>query len=240
MDWIASILETAEARRPHVSGRALVIGIGGAVAAGKSRIAEELAEALRARGLTVEIVGGDGFLLPNAVLAERGLMERKGFPESYDADALARFFGAVGRGDPRLEAPTYSHPTYDVEGVRTFPRPDVLIFEGLFALSDAVEPLDLGLYVEAAEEDLVRWYVARFLALGRQHAPRLADRLRAVGGDSEALARDIWDRINGPNLRDHIAATKARADFVLRKAGDHRISLSQGEREGPVGVSAGG
>lgn len=230
MDWITPIVETAEARRPNAAGRALLIGIGGGVAAGKSRVAEDLAEALRARGLTVEIVGGDGFLLPNAVLAERRLMERKGFPESYDAAALTRFFEAAGRGDPRLEAPTYSHEAYDVAGIRAFARPDVLIFEGLFALADAVEPLDLGLYVEAREEDLVRWYVARFLALGRQHAPRLADRLQAVGGDPEALARDIWDRINGPNLRDHIAPTRARADFVLQKAGGHHISLSQRER----------
>ncbi|WP_296814520.1 hypothetical protein [Brevundimonas sp.] len=225
MDWTDQIVAEIETRRTRERDRAFVVGIAGGVASGKSRIAGELAGGLRARGLAVEVVGTDGFLLPNAELAERGLMDRKGFPDTYDWLALSALMRTLRAGDPRLSVPTYSHETYDVDGTRTFDRPDVLILEGLVALDARVEPLDLGLYVEAGEEQLMAWYTERFLGLGRQHAPRLADRLRAVGGDPNALAADIWARINGPNLRDHVAPTRARADFVLAKGSDHAIRV---------------
>ena len=229
MDWTDVIAAEIETRRVGVSGRAFVVGIAGGVASGKSRIAAELAETLRARGLTVEVVGTDGFLLANAELAERGLMDRKGFPDTYDWLALSALMRTLRAGDSRVCVPTYSHETYDVDGTRTVDRPEVLSLEGLVALDARVEPLDLGLYVEAGEAQLMAWYTERFLALGRQHAPRLADRLRAVGGDPNALAADIWARINVPNLRDHVAPTRARADLVLEKGVDHQISLSRRE-----------
>lgn len=226
MTWVDRIVAEIETRRARVSGRAFVVGLAGGVASGKSRIADELASALRGRSLSVEVVGTDGFLLPNAELTARGLMDRKGFPETYDWPGLAELMQAVARGEPRITVPTYSHETYDVDGTEEFGRPDVLILEGLVALDPRVGPIDLGLYVEAIEADLIRWYVARFMDLKRWKAPRLAERLAAVGGDPEALARDIWDHINAPNLRDHIAPTRARADFVLAKGPDHEISLS--------------
>ncbi len=223
MDWLDQIVSEVETRRAGVSNRAFVVGIAGGVAAGKSRIAEALAEALRAAGLSVEIVGTDGFLLSNAQLTERGLMDRKGFPESYDWTGVAGLLAAVADGAGALTAPTYSHERYDVDAPRAFSHPDVLILEGLIALDARVRPLDLGLYVEADETDLIRWYVERFMRLERWKAPRLTKRLAAVGGDPEALARDIWDRINAPNLRDHIAPSRARADLILRKGPDHSV-----------------
>lgn len=226
MAWAHRIVAEIQTRRARVRDRAFLVGIAGGVASGKSRIAEKLAEGLGAGGLTVEVVGTDGFLLPNADLAGRGLMDRKGFPESYDWAGLNRLMASVTAGDD-LTVPTYSHTTYDVGPPRRFARPDVLILEGLVALDARIAPLDLGLYVEADEADLIRWYVARFMSLERWKAPRLTERLAAVGGDPEALARDIWNRINAPNLRDHIAPSRARADFVLEKGPNHEISLSR-------------
>lgn len=223
--WLDQLAHETARRLGRVDGRALVIGLAGGVAVGKSSLAEALAARLKGDGLTVEVVSADGFLLPNAVLAERGLMDRKGFPDSYDQGALAHFFRAMSLGAAELTVPVYSHQAYDVDGLRTFARPDVLIFEGLIGLSDVVTPLDLALYVDADEADMIGWYVERFMALERWRAPRLAERLSAVGGDPEALARDIWDRINGPNLRDHVAPTASRADFILHKAGDHAVTV---------------
>lgn len=202
--------------------RPTLVGLGGGVSAGKSAFAAALAARLRALapGLTVEIVAGDGFLKPNATLAAEGLMGRKGFPESFDAAALEAFFQAVAAGAPRLTAPTYSHAAYDVHGARTFDRPDLIVFEGVNALA---WPFDYGVYLDADEADLEAWYVARFLDLGRQHAPRLAERLAAVGGDPAALARAIWREVNLANLRAHIAPTRARADAVVVKGPDHAV-----------------
>lgn len=226
--WLDRIADEVAARRPEIIGRPLVIALAGGVASGKSTIADFVAERLRSDGLSVEIVAADGFLLPNAVLAERGLMDRKGFPDSYDWPRLEAFLATVASGRPRLDSPTYSHAAYDVGPDRAFDRPGALIFEGLIALQPAVAPIDLGLYVDAAEDDLIAWYVARFMALERWKVPRLADRLAAVGGDPVALARDIWDRINGPNLRDHIEPTRALADLILTKARDHSVRLARG------------
>ena len=226
--WLDRIAAEVAARRPAVIGRPLVIALAGGVASGKSTIAGMLADRLAADGLSVEIVPADGFLMPNAVLSDRGLMDRKGFPDSYDWPRLEAYLAEVPSGRRHLGAPTYSHAAYDVGPDRAFDRPDVLIFEGLIALQPAVAPIDLGLYVEAAEEDLIAWYVARFMALDRWKAPRLADRLAAVGGEPQALARDIWDRINSPNLRDHVEPTRARADLILAKASDHSVRLIAG------------
>lgn len=192
------------------------------MAAGKSQLAAVLADGLAAirPGLTVEIVAGDGFLQPNAALAAQDRSGRKGFPESFDTPALRRFFAAVAAGAPRLTVPVYSHETYDVDGERSFDRPDVIVFEGVNALA---WPFDYGVYLDADEADLEAWYVERFLALGRQHAPRLAGRLAEVGGDPVALARTIWREVNLVNLRDHIAPTRDRADAVVEKGPDHAV-----------------
>jgi len=222
--WLERLAAETAARRAGVSRRPFVIALAGGVAAGKSKVAGRLARRLCASGLGVEIVSTDGFLLSNAVLTERGRMERKGFPDSYDWDALARLLSAVTAGAAMITAPTYSHETYDVGPLRTFNRPDVLILEGLIALDPRVTPVDLAVYLHADEADLITWYTARFMALGRWRAPRLAKRL-TVAGSPEALARDIWDRINSPNLRDHVLPSRARADVVLVKARDHSVRL---------------
>lgn len=197
-----------------------LIAVAGPVAVGKSLLAEQLAEVMRRLGRGSAVVSADGFLLPNARLEAAGLMARKGFPESFDTPALRRFFAAVAAGAPSLTVPVYSHETYDVDGERTFDRPDVIVFEGVNALA---WPFDYGVYLDADEADLEAWYVERFLALGRQHAPRLAGRLAKVGGDPVALARTIWREVNLVNLRDHIAPTRDRADAVVEKGPDHAV-----------------
>lgn len=223
--WLDRLAAEVQTRRAQVQNRAFVIALAGGVAAGKTTVAQRLAKRLKRDGLTLAVVSMDGFLFSNAALTERGLMDRKGFPDSYDAQRLAVFLAEVQSAAEVLSVPTYSHADYDVGPEQSLLRPEVLILEGLIALQSDVRPVDLGLYLQADEDDLVAWYTDRFMALERWASPRLADRLRAVGGDPEALAHDIWSRINGPNLRDHIGPTRARADFVLIKGPNHGIRL---------------
>jgi type I pantothenate kinase len=220
-----------------------VIGVAGSVAVGKSTTARILSELLRRWPGTprVELITTDGFLHPNAVLEERGLMQRKGFPESYDRRALLRFVAAVKAGRAEVSAPVYSHLTYDiVPGERTVVRqPDVLIVEGLNVLqAPRVQPdgrtglavsdfFDFSVYVDARIDDIRRWYVERFLQL-RETA--FADphsyfhRYAALSDDeARATAADIWARINEPNLRENVAPTRGRATLVLGKGADHGV-----------------
>ena len=186
---------------------------------------------------SVELVTTDGFLLPNAELQRRGLMERKGFPESYDRRALLKFVSAVKSGAPEVRAPVYSHLVYDVvpDEHIVVRRPDVLIVEGLNVLQPpasgrlAVSDLfDFTIYVDARTSDIERWYVERFLRLQRgafadpsSYFHRYADLSEA---EAVARARDIWNEINGPNLAQNILPTRARASLVLRKGADHAVS----------------
>lgn len=218
-----------------------VIGVAGSVAVGKSTTAR-LLQALLSRWPdhpSVELVTTDGFLLPNAELEERGILDRKGFPESYDTAALLAFVAAVKSGAPEVTAPVYSHLRYDVvpdERV-TVRQPDVLIVEGLNVLQtgsaadgDAVfvsDYFDFSLYLDAAEDDIRRWYRERFRALRdtafadpRSYFHRYADLDDAA---ADATADRIWDGINGPNLAQNILPTRSRADLVLRKGHDHRV-----------------
>lgn len=224
--WLDRLSAEVETRLTSLIDRPLVVGLSGGVASGKSTVARALAARLAADGLSARIVSTDGFLFSNAELTSRGLMERKGFPESYDWEALAMLLGAVSAGSAELIAPTYSHETYDVGPPEAFARPRVLILEGLIALDARVTPLDLGVYLDADEDDLIAWYIERFMALGRWAAARLADRL-AAAGSPEALALDVWTRINSPNLHDHILPGRDRADIVLRKARDHSVRLAR-------------
>jgi len=223
--WLDRLAAEVQARRSHASERSFLIALAGGVASGKSTVAKALASRLRRDGLTVQVVAADGFLWPNAELVAHGVMDRKGFPDSYDWPRLERFLKEARDGAAWLSVPTYSHASYDVAGERVFARPDILILEGLVALQNRIGPVDLGLYLEADEDDLIAWYIERFMDLGRWDAPRLSERLAEAGGDPEALAGDIWDRINGPNLRDHIAPTRARADIVLTKGHDHAVRI---------------
>ncbi len=221
-----------------------VIGVAGSVAAGKSTTARILAELIRRWDTRPEVslVTTDGFLYPNAVLRERGLMERKGFPESYDRRALLRFVSEVKAGRAEVTAPVYSHLVYDiVPGEQIAVRqPDVLIIEGLNVLQPprphpngrgpglAVSDFfDFSVYVDAHVGDVKRWYVERFLRL-RETAfadPESHFHRYASLSDEEAVstAAHIWESINAPNLVDNILPTRSRATLVLLKGPDHSV-----------------
>ncbi len=217
-----------------------VIGIAGSVAVGKSTTSRIL-QALLSRWPDhpeVALVTTDGFLHPNAVLEERGLLERKGFPESYDTAALVRFVGQVKSGVPEVRAPVYSHLRYDVladEHV-VIRQPDILIVEGLNVLQTGTSRddrvfvsdfFDFSVYVDAEERDVKRWYVQRFRRL-RDTAfrdPRSYFARYAELDDAQAdeTASQIWERINGLNLVENIVPTRSRADLILRKGSEHAV-----------------
>jgi type I pantothenate kinase len=218
--------------------RPYVIGLAGSVAVGKSTTARIL-QALLARWPAhpvVELVTTDGFLYPNRVLAERGLMERKGFPESYNTGALVNFLAALKAGDPEVSAPVYSHIRYDIlEGEEQVVRdPDIVLVEGLNVLQTVpgVERhvsdfFDFTIYVDAQEADIERWFIERFFTL---RATVFADpesffhNYAALPDDeAEQMARFVWRTINGVNLREEILPTRARAQLVLEKGPDHRV-----------------
>lgn len=220
-----------------------VIGVAGSVAVGKSTTARLLKELLsRSPGNPrVELVTTDGFLYPNKTLQERGLLERKGFPESYNRRALLNFVVDVKSGTRLVEAPVYSHMTYDiVDGEQiTVDAPDILIVEGLNVLQPgrphgdgtvglAVSDFfDFSVYVDASDDDIRGWYVDRFLQL-RETAfrdPRSYFVRFSQLSDDEAvsMAQQVWDEINGPNLHQNIRPTRSRASVILRKGRDHTV-----------------
>lgn len=225
------------------TGTPFVIGVAGSVAVGKSTTAR-LLQALLARWPDhprVELVTTDGFLYPNAELHRRGLMSRKGFPESYDRRALTRFVADVKAGKDEVSAPVYSHLIYDiVPGERlTVHRPDILIVEGLNVLQPALpgkdgltrvglaDYFDFSLYVDARTADNERWYLSRFRRL-RETAfqdPSSYFRKYTQVSEDEALdyARMLWRTINEPNLRQNVQPTRGRATLVLRKGPDHKV-----------------
>lgn len=216
-----------------------VIGVAGSVAVGKSTFARIL-QALLARWPDhpqVGLITTDGFLHPNRVLEERGLMNRKGFPESYDTKRLLEFLREVKSGAHEVSAPIYSHVVYDiVEGERAIvKRPDILILEGLNVLQVGSESkefvsdyFDFSIYIDADEADIEQWYIDRFLALRETvfQDPNSFFRHYAHLTYEEAVetARFIWREINGRNLRENIEPTRGRASLVLRKGADHRVT----------------
>ncbi len=217
-----------------------VIGVAGSVAVGKSTVARLLRELLRRWEGTprVELVTTDGFLFPNAELERRGLMERKGFPESYDRRALLRFVSQVKSGVREVRAPFYSHLAYDIvpDAEIVVNAPDVLIVEGLNVLQPAApgrslavsDLFDFAIYVDARTGDIARWYEERFLRLqrGAFTNPQSFFHRFASLTEEEARARaaGIWAAINEPNLVQNIVPTRPRADLVLRKGPDHAVS----------------
>ncbi|MDI2098615.1 type I pantothenate kinase [Ruicaihuangia caeni] len=217
-----------------------VIGVAGSVAVGKSTIARLLRELLARWDDTprVELVTTDGFLYPNAELERRGLMERKGFPESYNRRALLRFVSQVKSGAPEVRAPFYSHLSYDIvpDAEVVVRRPDILIVEGLNVLQPptpgarlAVSDLfDFTVYVDARTGDIAEWYTRRFLKLqrGAFADPKSYFHRYATLTEEEARARAkrFWTEINEPNLLQNVLPTRARASLVLRKASDHTVS----------------
>ncbi|MTD56368.1 type I pantothenate kinase [Amycolatopsis pithecellobii] len=214
-----------------------VIGIAGSVAVGKSTTAR-LLRTLLARWPDhprVDLVTTDGFLHPAAELTRRGIMHRKGFPESYDRRALLRFVAEVKSGADEVSAPVYSHLAYDiVPGEEQVVRqPDILIIEGLNVLQPGPRLMvsdlfDFSIYVDAHTEDIERWYVERFLKLRQTAFADPASHFHHYAGlpDGEARteARHLWRTINEPNLVENIRPTRPRATLVLRKDADHSIN----------------
>jgi type I pantothenate kinase len=230
-------LGTAEAKVPYI------IGVAGSVAVGKSTTARVL-QALLARWPNVpkvDLVTTDGFLLPNAVLEREGLMEKKGFPESYDLPALLRFLADVKAGRRPVRAPIYSHLVYDVMPNQwvEVDRPDILIVEGLNVLQTGRLPrdgkaipfvsdfFDFSVYLDADESVLRGWYVERFLTLRGTafRDPKSYFHRYSKLSDSEAAetATSIWERINLVNLHENILPTRPRADLILKKNESHMI-----------------
>ncbi|MGI4983134.1 MAG: type I pantothenate kinase, partial [Janthinobacterium lividum] len=185
---------------------------------------------------SVELVTTDGFLYPTRVLDERGLLQRKGFPESYDLRRMIAFLAAVRAGDAAVGAPVYSHTTYDLvpDQEQVVRRPDILIFEGLNVLQTSAGPsllasdfFDVSIYLDADEPDIEAWYVERFLMLQRtafQTPDSYFHRYRDLPeAEAIAFAKSVWAEINLVNLRQNIQPTRERARIVLRKRADHRI-----------------
>lgn len=220
-----------------------IIGIAGSVAVGKSTTARILKELLARwpSSPKVDLITTDGFLKPNARLRDEGLMERKGFPESYDVGEVLRFLSSIKAGMEKVTAPVYSHFSYDVlpDQFITVDRPDILIFEGINVLQSRDMPregesiplvsdyFDFSIYIDADEKDIEYWYVNRFMGL-RDTAfrdPASFFHHYSKTSDEEALseANRLWENINRVNLHENILPTRPRADLILRKGKDHLV-----------------
>jgi type I pantothenate kinase len=232
-----NFLGTEDTKMPYV------IGVGGSVAVGKSTTARVL-EALLARWPDtpkVDLVTTDGFLYPNAVLEREGLMERKGFPESYDLPALLHFLSDIKAGYRPARAPVYSHLVYDVipNHWKEVDHPDILIVEGLNVLQAARPPrdgnaipfvsdfFDFSIYIDADEDVLLSWYVDRFLTLRgtafRDPMSYFHRYSKLTDEQAVETATSIWTRINLLNLRENILPTRQRADLILKKGPNHAV-----------------
>jgi len=245
--YVAATQGLYDATRTFLDGNGtktpFIIGIAGSVAVGKSTTARVLRALLGRWPNTpkVDLIATDGFLLPNAVLEREGLMERKGFPESYDLPALLAFLSAIKAGERNVKAPVYSHLTYDIVAGENaaIDLPDILIVEGLNVLQTSKPPhdgravpfvsdfFDFSVYIDADESVIRRWYIERFLSL-RETAfqdPSSYFRRYAAIEDQEAIeiAEGLWNRINLVNLRENILPTRPRADLILVKSADHRV-----------------
>ncbi len=230
-------LGTEDAKMPYI------IGVAGSVAVGKSTTSRVLQALLTRWPNTpkVDLVTTDGFLFPNAILEREGLMDKKGFPESYDLSGLLLFLSDVKAGRRPVRAPVYSHLVYDVMANHwiEIDRPDILIVEGLNVLQTGRPPkdgsaipfvsdfFDFSVYIDADEDVLLQWYVNRFLTLRgtafRDPKSYFHRYSQLDDAEATATARSIWERINLVNLRENILPTRRRADLILKKAASHQI-----------------
>lgn len=219
-----------------------IIGIAGSVAAGKSTTARVLRKVLSLlpEKPKVELVTTDGFLFPNKVLVEKEMLNRKGFPESYDTKKLLNFLSAMKSGNPTFSVPMYSHLEYDIlpNEEQEINHPDILIVEGINVLQVNSQKgqnnkvfvsdfFDYSIYVDALEQDIITWYIERFESLRAtafqdptSYFHKYADMTLA---ESKKMATQIWNEINKPNLHDNILPTKYRADLILKKGSNHFV-----------------
>jgi type I pantothenate kinase len=220
-----------------------IIGIAGSVAVGKSTTARIIQTLLNQLipNLRTDLITTDGFLFPNAVLNDRAIMHRKGFPESYDMPSLVSFIADIKGGKDAVEAPIYSHLTYDItEEKKIIRKPDILIIEGLNVLQNSYDYpnkqhnrfvsdfLDFSIYVDASKEQLKQWYVERFLKLRtsafKQKGAYFSHYTELSIDKSINKAEHIWDSINGLNLEENILPTRNRASLILSKTKNHSIN----------------
>jgi len=245
---VAAVQHLYEARREFLGisqpqKTTYIIGIGGSVAVGKSTFSRVLRAGLaRWRNHPrVELVTTDGFLYPNEILERRGLMGRKGFPESYDQRSLLRFLADIKAGVATVQAPVYSHLQYNIVPglMQAISQPDILILEGLNVLQSpdaqrgstrvfVSDFFDFSIYLDAEEGTIERWYIERFLRLRDtvfQNEASYFHRYAALS-EMEAMetARKIWAEINLVNLRENIRPTRERAHLILEKTGDHYVN----------------
>ena len=220
-----------------------VIGVTGSVASGKSTFSETIKSLLKKlfKELTVELVTTDGFLYPNSFLEENNLMEKKGFPESYDIESLLNFLSGVKLGESKNSAPVYSHILYDVipDEKLEIIDPDILIIEGINVLQPIISKdnnmpliisdfLDFSIYIDAEEPSLRTWYTDRFLSLRQAALNNEEDffnRFSSINDDqAKEIANSIWEKINLVNLNENILPTKKRANLILKKNVNHEIN----------------
>ena len=229
LDLAPTLSALAELVEERLTDRPTLVGIAGPVAVGKSTIVQALRAELARRGHGVQVLSTDAFLLANGLLQARGLTMRKGFPESYDAAAIDAALSTLRAGGT-ARIPVYSHAVYDVVpgASDTVEGAEVILVEGLVALQPpAADHLDLALYVDAPEEVVREWFMERLARLTAAAAADDRSFYRPFADlppeQLRAFAAETWDAINGPNLREHIAPSAARADVVVCKAADHSI-----------------
>jgi type I pantothenate kinase len=205
----------------------VIVAIGGPVAVGKTTIAADLAAELS--NISVRVLSTDAFLFANTALAARDLLMRKGFPESYDAEAIADVLGALRRGEP-ANVPVYSHAIYDIvpDELEVVEPADVVVVEGVIALQDEVRRyVDLGIYVDAPEGAIRGWFVDRFRRFtdaARGDATSFYHRFAKLEDEQiREIAEGTWDGINAVNLHEHIAPSKRNADLVVEKGPHHEL-----------------
>ncbi|MDR1561784.1 MAG: type I pantothenate kinase [Dysgonamonadaceae bacterium] len=221
-----------------------IIGIAGSVSVGKSTVSRVL-QALLSRWketFSVSLVTTDGFLYPNAVLTEKGIMDRKGFPESYDIKKLLKFVSDIKSGKTFVSAPVYSHLQYDIlpgEKINLTPKPDIVILEGLNVLQSRADYpngkpsvfvsdyLDFSIYVDAEERHLENWFLSRFMKLRETAFNDPGSFFYSVTkiSDDEAIrmALNVWKKTNSVNLHKNILPTRGRANLILHKGENHEI-----------------